>query len=122
MTDYRTTLDPQSDDEGSMCILLDEAMDIIERRWSWRWLCGHLHRTVATDLLGDGTMDMVHEVEKLNLPQSGSTICVPTTGLPAPCLRTTEKRISTGSRAFCRDPWATGQGVVSRCRDLAAVR
>lgn len=41
-------------------------MDIIERRWSWRWLCGHLHRTVATDLLGDGTMDMVHEVEKLN--------------------------------------------------------
>ena len=56
------------------------------------------------------------------LPQSGSTICVPTTGLPAPCLRTTEKRISTGSRAFCRDPWATGQGVVSRCRDLAAVR
>lgn len=66
VTDYRTTLDPQSDDEGSVCILLDEAMDIIERRWSWRWLCGHLHRTVATDLLGDGTMDMVHEVEKLN--------------------------------------------------------
>ena len=64
--DYRMTLDLQSDDEGRMGLLIDEAIDIIERRWSWNWLCGHMNRSVANDLLGDGKTDMVQEVEKLN--------------------------------------------------------
>lgn len=66
MEAYRNTLDMEDDEERQMAELQDGAMEIIEQRWRWQWLCGHLQRTVTVETTGEGTLDPVKEVERLN--------------------------------------------------------